>query len=82
MHPYDILHCLGWLLLGNQTSPIFSDLAEIFDTLLRKKKVDYGWLRRRLLELKRVDRAYEISIEDTMNYDADKHISCQYIDLE
>lgn len=73
---------VGWSLLGNKSSRVFPEYARLFDQQLRKKKQDEEWLRNRLLEYRRVDRAYNLAIQEAMNPMPDKHESCQWVVID
>lgn len=74
---------VGWSLLGNKSSRVFPEYARIFDQQLRKKKQDEEWLRNRLLEYRRVDRAYDLAIQEAMsNPIPEKHESCQWVVID
>lgn len=73
---------VGWSLLGNKSSRVFPEYARIFDQQLMKKKRDEEWLRNRLLEYRRVDRAYHLAIQEAMNPNPEKHKFCQWVVLD
>lgn len=61
---------------------MFPKYSQLFDSQLRKKKLDEKWLRRRVQEYNRIDRAYQLSIEEAMNPQPEKHEACQFVEAE